>query len=508
MMTLHELVERQARDNPKAPVLVLRQEVTTYSELDKKVTRLAAVLSARGVKAGDSFGLVMRNSVEFVVTFFAVVRLGARIVPVNFLLKADEISYIFEDAGVVGVLTQPPFLGNILEAKKKLAGLRDVFVTGGAREGALSFDELMAASQESPESVPRATNPDAVALIIYTSGTTGKPKGAMLTHQNFIRNAEQCRAMVTTLRRKDSFLCLLPMFHSFAWTVCVLLPIYMGCKIVIIESLQPFSDVIKQIVKQRVAVFVGVPPIYAALLRVPFWYPMRWINPLRICISGAAALPTAVHQKFEAKFGLPLMEGYGLTEASPVVTLNPESKRVAGSIGKALPGVELRFVDESGHDVADGEVGEICIKGDNVMKGYFHQDDATREAFLDDAQEWLRSGDLGFKDAEDYIHISDRKKDLIIVKGLNVYPKEVEDILMEHPAVLEAAVVGIADETGDELIRAYVTLKPDAQVDKQELLKLCRGKLAPYKCPKDLEIRKDLPKNTLGKILKRELRKS
>ena len=180
-------------------------------------------------------------------------------------------------------------------------------------------------------------------MIIYTSGTTGKPKGAMLTHHNFISNAEQCLAMVTSLSSKEVFLCLLPMFHSFAWTVCVMLPIYLGCKIVIVESIQPFGDVLKQIFKQRISIFVGVPPIYAALLRVPFWWPMRWINPVRLCISGAAALPVPIHQKFEKKFGIPLMEGYGLTEASPVVTLNPEDQRLPGSIGKPLPGVDLRI---------------------------------------------------------------------------------------------------------------------------------------------------------------------
>jgi long-chain acyl-CoA synthetase len=343
-------------------------------------------------------------------------------------------------------------------------------------------------------------------MIIYTSGTTGKPKGAMLTHQNFISNAEQCYAMVASLSRRDVFLCLLPMFHSFAWTVCVMLPISLGCKVVIMESLQPFGDVIKQIFKQRVSIFVAVPPIYAALLRVPFWWPMRWINPLRFCICGAAALPAPVHDKFEKKFGVPLMEGYGLTEASPVVALNPENKRLAGSIGKPLPGIELRFVGESGEMMPPGEVGEICIRGGNVMKGYYRQEEATREAFVDPERQWLRSGDMGFIDSEGYVHIVDRKKDLIIVKGLNVYPKEVEDILLSHPSVREAAVVGIPDETGDELIRAFVILKEGLTADKQELLKLCRGKLAPYKCPKDLEIRKELPKNTLGKILKRTLR--
>jgi len=506
MLTLHELLERQARERPRATALAFKGQTWSYAELQEDIERWASVLAARGVKVGDCFGLALRNSPEFVMTFFALVRLGARAVPVNFLLKADEVSYIFDHAGVVGVITQPAFLENVLEARKKLPGLRDVIVTGGAREGALSFDELMNEMPVPAPGLARSSDPGEVAMIIYTSGTTGKPKGALLTHQNFLCNAEQSCAMVPSLNRRDVFLCLLPMFHSFAWTVCVLLPIYLGCKVVIMESIQPFGDVIKQIFKQRVSVFVAVPPIYAALLRVPFWRPMRWINPLRVCISGAAGLPAPVHAKFEKKFGVPLMEGYGLTEASPVVALNPENKRMAGSIGKPVPGIELRIVEESGADVPPGEVGEICIRGGNVMKGYYRQEEATREAFLDPERRWLRTGDMGFIDSDGYVHISDRKKDMIIVKGLNVYPKEVEDVLLSHPAVQEAAVVGVADETGDELIRAFVALKEGKSADKQELLKLCRGKLAPYKCPKDLEIREELPKNTLGKILKRVLR--
>lgn len=503
-MVLHEFIERQAKDHPRAQALSFRGQVLNYQELQTKVEKWAAVLSQRGVKAGSAFGIVMRNSPEFVLTFFALVRLGARAVPVNFLLKADEIAYIFKDAGVIGVITQPPFLGGVLEAKKQLPDLRDVIVTGDPRENALSFNQLMEKAP-SAASLPRASKAEEVAMIIYTSGTTGKPKGAMLTHHNFIANVEQCRAMVT-LSAKDSFLCLLPMFHSFSWTVCVLLPLFLGSEIVVIESIQPFGEVIKQIMKRRVKIFVGVPPIYAALLRVPFWRPLKFINPVRICISGAAALPVPVHKAFEDKFGIPLMEGYGLTEASPVVCLNPEHKRVPGSIGKALPGITLKIVDEAGKPVPEGEVGEICLKGDNVMKGYYHQEASTREAFLDEAQQWLRTGDLGHVDSEGYVFISDRKKDLIIVKGLNVYPKEVEDVLQSHQAVQDAAVIGVQDETGDELVLAYVTLKEGTTADKLDLMKLCRKSLAPYKCPRDLEIRKELPKNTLGKILKRTLR--
>ncbi len=505
MLTLHELIERQAKTHPNKAAVVLKGATLSYEQLQERIEKWAAVLNIRGVKAGDSYGIVMRNSPEFIITFFALVRLGARAVPVNFLLKTDEIAFIFEDAAVVGVITQPPFLHTLLEVQKRLPAMRDVIVTGDRREHGLSFGQLMEGTQTGKD-IPRTSDPQQVAMIIYTSGTTGKPKGAMLSHRNFIANAEQCIAMVKSLRSKDVFLCLLPMFHSFAWTVCVLIPLYLGCEIVIVESIQPFGDVLKQIMRQRVTIFVGVPPIFAAMLRIPFWRPLKLINPLRLCISGAAALPVPVHQKFEKKFGLPLLEGYGLTEASPVVTLNPEKGRLPGSIGKALPGVDLRIVDEKGVDVMPGEVGEICVHGENVMTGYYRQEEATLQAFLDPKKQWLRTGDLGRIDPEGFVHISDRKKDLIIVKGLNVYPKEIEDTLLTHSAVQEAAVIGIQDDTGDEIIRAYVILKEGAAVEKSELLKLCRSRLAGYKCPKDLEIRKDLPKNTLGKILKRTLR--
>jgi len=514
-MSLYSLLTHQAQERPDARALVFKDQVLTYRELLARVDAWADALAQRGIQSGDAFGLVMRNCPEFVVTFFALARLGASAVPVNFMLKADEITYIFEDAGVVGVITQPAFLKHVEEAKKRLPRLRDIVIcgekrqeTGSQKSDAHFFDEMVAVKFPRPSVAASPVDSSTVAMIIYTSGTTGKPKGAMLTHANFLANVEQCYAAVPSLNAKDVFLCLLPMFHSFSWTVCVLLPLYLGCKVVIIESVQPFDNVIKQIFKQRVTAFIAVPPIFAALLRVPFWWPMRWINPLRFCISGAAALPNAVQQKFEKKFGLPLMEGYGLTEASPVVSLNPEDGRVPGSVGKPLPGIEIRIAGEKGEALPVGEVGEICVKGRNTMKGYYKQEQATKEAFLDEQLTWLRTGDVGRLDENGYLHISDRKKDLIIVKGLNVYPKEIEDLLLSHPAVAEAAVVGMAEESGDERIHAFVTLKEGQSADKHELMKLCRASLASYKCPRDLEIRKELPKNTLGKILKRELRKA
>jgi long-chain acyl-CoA synthetase len=246
-MVLHELLERQVKNRPNAAALIFRGTKLSYADLQERVEKWAAVLNRQGVKAGDTYGIVMRNSPEFVITFFALVRLGAHAVPVNFLLKSDEIAFIFKDAGAVGVITQPAFLGGVLEARKQLPGLRDVVVTGNRREDVLSFNQLL---ENAPPvtHLPRSNNPEDAAMIIYTSGTTGKPKGAMLSHQNFVANVEQCIGMVK-LNVRDSFLCVLPMFHSFAWTVCVLLPLYLGSTVVIVESIQPFGEVLKQIMR-------------------------------------------------------------------------------------------------------------------------------------------------------------------------------------------------------------------------------------------------------------------
>lgn len=501
---LNQLLKRAVDIWGNDPAYVFKDERLTFAEFGKRVEALAAAFWALGLKKNDTCALVMRNSPAFVISYFALMRIGAVAVPVNFLLKSEELRYIFQDAGLKAVVTSQMFYAGVKSAVKDLPGFKHLIATGfiSLPEGALSLDKLIA-SGASRAAEP--VNPEDTAMILYTSGTTGKPKGAMLTHKNLTANVVQCVA-ATELKQKDRFLCLLPMFHSFAWTTCVLTPMAIGGRCVIVESLQPFSNVMKIIWKEKTSIFVGVPPIFAALTRVPFWRPLKIFLPIRACISGAAPLPAQVLQDFEKKFGIPLLEGYGLTEASPVVSLNPwRGPRKHHSVGLPLPGVQVRIVDDTGKDLKRNEVGEILVKGANVMKGYFKLPDATREVMTQDG--WLLTGDLGKLDDEGYLFIVDRKKDLIIVKGLNVYPLEIEEILMAHEAVNEAAVIGIDDGTGNEIIRGYVTLKEGKTVEKQELLKLCRASLAPYKIPRDIEIRKELPKNTLGKILKKDLRR-
>lgn len=537
MNLLSNMLARSCQRSPEATALIVHGRRWTYGTLGEVVHHAAQALASLGVRPGQTFGLVARNSPEFVISYFALMELGAIAVPVNFQLKAEEMAYIFQDAGAVGVLTQPSFLATVHSAARQAPTITHLLVTpGGSRrpQGGTPViydweESLHAATSNALAALPPAVRrEDETAMILYTSGTTGKPKGVMLSHYNLLSNVEACCRAIE-LTTQDVFLCLLPMFHSFAWTTCVLVPLSLGLPIAVVESVRPFQQVIRVIWKHHVTRFIGVPPIFAALLKLPFWRPLRFLNPVRVCVSGAAPLPATVHTAFERKFGIPLLEGYGLTEASPVVSLNPlHGTRKQGSVGRPVPGVSLQIVGEDDQPLPVGQVGEICVAGPNVMQGYYHRPQETQEAFLptegpalspstrlgiDSAEEpaasrWLRTGDLGKVDADGYLYIVDRKKDLIIVKGLNVYPIEVEEVLLSHPAVAEAAVVGLPDQTGDEQIKAFVTLKESAQVEKAELLRWCRDRLALFKCPKDLEIRPDLPKNALGKILKKELREA
>lgn len=507
-MNLYEMFRATALKRPDAVVFAFRNEEITYGNLLSQIDHCAANLESRGFGPGSTFGLILRNCPEFVVSTFALFRIGAASVPINFQEKPDRIAAILLDAGAQGCLTSNELLATVLTATKSLPNLKHIFVRDQepSSSGAERFVNLLTP----PKHLPFKQGPvglDAIATLLYTSGTTGQPKGVELTHGNFLSNADSCRSMIP-LSSKDVFLCLLPMFHSFAWTTCVLVPFLLGCKIVIVESLQPFEPIIKAIWNHKVTAFVAVPPIYAALVsRIKGFRALvvRLLNPVKICISGAAALPVEVLHSFQRRFGIPLLEGYGLTETSPVVTLNPfHGQRKPGTVGIPIPQVQVRVVDEEEKPLGTGVVGEICVKGPNVMRGYHNKPEETKQSSTRDG--WLKTGDMGFLDEENYLTIADRKKDLIIVKGLNVYPQEIENVLLGHPGVSEAAVVGLRDGTGDELIKAFVVLKPGQTTDKQELLRLCRSRLAAYKCPRDLEIRTELPKNALGKILKKELR--
>ncbi len=503
-MILSDLIAARAAENPNDVAIVFRDQPITYAELHRRVLACAGGLSALGIRKGDAFAVLVRNSPEFIILAMALSVLGGVVVPINFLEKPDRIALILNDAGAVGVLTGREFYRHVATAAKKVPTLKHFFLREGEHKEFKEFSTLMTGA---PYAGVADVSSDDLMMLLYTSGTTGLPKGVMLTHGNFLSNAEQCRGAIR-LDRKDRFLCLLPLFHSFSWTTCAVLPFELGATIVIIESLLPFDPVIAAIWKHKITLFVAVPQIYQALsskIRGAKAIILRLLNPVRLCISGAAPLATKVHENFEKTFGIKLLEGYGLTECSPVAAMNPEKGRKIGTVGKPLPGVSIDIRDDEGKLFGQGEVGEIWIRGANVMKGYFHKPKETEESLTPDG--WLKTGDMGRFDTDGYLSIVDRKKDLIIIKGLNVYPGEVEAVIAADDSVREVAVVGKMDpETSEETIRAFVTAKEGRTIDKARLFSLCRENLAAYKRPREIFIINEMPKNALQKILKKELR--
>lgn len=503
-MTINDFIIENAKKTPGDTAFIFRDEKISYAMLDERIRRCAAGLAALGVRKGTAFGLLLRNSPEFVVTAMALARLGGVSVPINFMEKADRIALILNDAKAVGLLVGREFLSTAQAAAKKSKHVKHIVLRDGHDGKLRTFAQLAAA--EPMKTFPTVKEDD-LMMLVYTSGTTGQPKGVMLSHKNFLSNVDQCMEAIQ-LKKEDRFICVLPMFHSFAWTTCVLLPMCLGSSSVIIESLLPFDPILKAIWKHNVTLFVGVPQIYSALtakIKGAKALFLRMLNPIRVCISGAAPLAEEVHRNFEKNFGLRLLEGYGLTEAAPVVSLNPEKSRKIGTVGPPLPGVQLRIKDDAEKDAPTGTVGEIWVKGPNVMKGYFNKPSETKAVLGKDG--WLRTGDLGALDGDGFLSIVDRKKDLIIVKGLNVYPIEIENVIGTHPAVKEVAVVGKLDRSsGEETIRVFLTLKDGKSVEKADIMSLCRERLAPYKWPKEINIIPEMPKNALQKILKKDLR--
>jgi long-chain acyl-CoA synthetase len=496
-MILPDLITAQARKSPESTAYIFHEEKISFGELESRVNRCTTALQKMGIGKDMAVAIILRNCPEFVIFAMALSKLGAILIPINFLEKAERVSLILNDAKAVGVLTSKEFLKTVTEAQKNVPSLKHV----------LMRENFIILLEEQPWTGKSSTAEDDLMMLLYTSGTTGLPKGVMLTHKNFLANVKQCLEAIS-LNSSDKFLCLLPMFHSFSWTTCVLIPLYLGAQTVIIESLLPFDPVMKSIWKHHITLFVAMPQIYAALaskISGAKAMALRLVNPVRLCISGAAPLTATVHKNFEKNLGVPLLEGYGLTEASPVASLNPESKRKVGTVGLPLPGVSIQIRDENGKKLDIGEAGEIHLRGDNIMKGYYNKPSETKDAFTDDG--WLRTGDIGKFDNEGYLSIVDRKKDLIIIKGLNVYPQDIENVIAMHEAVKEVAVVGKRDpETGDETVRAFITLKEGRTVDKSEIFSLCREHLAPYKRPKDVIFINEMPKNALQKILKKDLR--
>lgn len=527
MRTLDDLLDASAAHWPTRTALLVEEghhsaaphphearekgeHVVTFAELRDYVLRAASLLRSRGIGRGDRVALLHRNGLGFVTAYFALARLGAAAVPINFMVqKADELRFMLQDSAVKAVVTQRAFLRELQHAAAGVAGLSTVWITDGKAPNAGDFwAELKACP---PGEEDGAARPEDVAAVLYTSGTTGSPKGVMLTHANLVSNCEASIRHFRLSESEDVFPCLLPMFHTFAWTTCVLIPLRLGAVNLVISSITPPAPWLMRMGRRRATVFVAVPQIYSVLAKQAVGFK-RWLLRLwcfrgvRFCVSGAGPLPVPVAQAFKEALGHDVLEGYGLTETSPVVTVNPPGGQRLGSAGLPIPDVRLRIVDDAGRELPPGEEGEVCVAGPCVMKGYLNQPEATREALSEDG--WLKTGDIGLLDPDGYLRIRDRKKDMIIVKGLKVFSAQVETLLLAHPDVQEAAVVGIPDEDGDETIKAFLVLKPGAAADRAALLRFCRQKLDAYKRPRDIELVPELPKNALQKVLKRVLRQA
>ncbi len=496
----YELIVYQGIKRKNKVALLADDTKITYGSILKNVDNLAVYLKDKGIKEGDKVALFLRNSPEFIYSIFAIAKIGAILVPVNTFLKEEELSYILENSESTFLIASTIYK-RVVDSSLASTLCSDILWEGETVEDGLqSFNEI-----ESNNTVDATKKTlDDIAVLIYTSGTTGKPKGAMLSYRNILSNTESGRRTIN-VKAKDRAIVFLPMFHSFTFSIGVMLPLYAGGSIVIIKSIQPFSNIFKQTLTKRVTLFFGIPDVYNALSKAKLpWYFM-WFNKIRAFISGAAALQPKTLDAMAKKFKrATLLEGYGLSEASPAVCMNTFKKQKVGSVGTALYTYEMKIVDVDMNEVPRGGIGDIIVRGDNVMQGYFNLPEATRETIVNG---WLLTGDIGYMDDEGFLFIVDRKKDLIISKGINIYPREIEDVIDGFGGVGMSAVVGIFDEKSGEVLAAYIELAKDVKnLDVISLKKYMKEHLANYKIPKQIHVIDALPKNATGKILKRVLK--
>lgn len=486
------LRDTAARLPDKPALLVASSDVTlTYGALDAEVDRVAAALQGLGLKKGDRVAVGLPNSPEFVIAYFAVLRAGGVMIPLNIMLTPSEIKKVFFDSGTEIAITMDPFME-------------------GVRKGAEStrVRHFVCASDwntlEPKGSKPQAVDlsDDDLAVLAYTSGTTGEPKGAMLTHGNLRANLEQQMQVPESMNEDDVLFLTLPMFHIFGLNVPLGLMVMNGATGVIADRFEPV-DALRTIERFKPTVLFGAPPMYNAWINVP-GADQYDLSSVRLAVSGAAPLSEEVLKGFKGIFGVQIFEGYGMTETAPTLTTNRMTDEPrAMSVGKPLPGVEIRLIDEEGNPVELGDPGEIVVRGPNVFKGYWNREEETAKSFIDG---WFRTGDVAVMDEEGYIYLVDRKRDLIIVSGFNVFPSEVEAALLANPKIAEAAVVGEPHPYTGEAVKAFVVLAEGAVATEQELLDDISTRLARFKCPRSIEIVNELPYLLTGKVLRRALR--
>ena len=490
-MTLFDALAASAQKRPGKTALFWGDTKFSFSEILERSAHVCHELQhSFDVKPGDRVGLWLKNRPEFAFSLFGILQSGSVAVPINNFLKSQEVAYILNDAGI-----------DLLITDDELSQHVPALLSTRPRLKVLNVDTASLTSPSLHHSLNdrRLATGEQLAILIYTSGTTGRPKGAMLTHANLIHNVESCRD-VLHVNENDIMAVMLPMFHSYMLTVGLLLPLIVGGSIVLVKSLHPLRNALQEILERRSTILPAIPQFYRSIIHASLPTPL----PFRICISGAAPLPKQVLKEFEEKFHVPIIEGYGLSEASPVVTKNPlDGRRKAGSIGLPLPRVEVSIQDESGAQLPPHEIGEVCVRGGNVMQGYWRQPEETAKTVRNG---WLLTGDIGYRDADGYYYITDRKKDMLLVNGINVYPREIEEVLYQFPGVKEAAVIGMPDPRKGEQPVAYVAPTDGTALEEKAVQHFIRERLADYKTPRRVIVLPSLPRNATGKILKTALR--
>jgi long-chain acyl-CoA synthetase len=495
-LNLGTILWTSARDRPRHPAIRLNDRIVPYADLDRAARGIAASLREQGIGPGQTVALMIPNVPEFTMAYFGILYAGCTVVPLNVLLSGPEVTYHLKDSESKLLIAHPFFSD---PATKGVEGVGiPVVWAGGEVPGAPNLADM---AEHEPIASMHPSAPSDTAVILYTSGTTGKPKGAELTHSNLLLNCALIVPRLVPIGQDSVALATLPLFHSFGQTCIQNASIAIGATFTLLPRFTP-KEALEIMERDGVTLFAGVPTMYFALLNHPSDRDYD-LSSLKFCMTGGAAMPVEVMKSFEERYPVQILEGYGLSETSPVASFNVlDRPRKPGSIGYPVWGVDMQVVDDNDRPLPDGEAGEICIRGHNIMKGYWKRPDASKEALRSG---WFHSGDVGIRDSDGSYRIVDRKKDMIIRGGFNVYPREIEEVLYAHPAIVEAAVIGVQDEKLGEEVKAIVVLAPGQKLEAQELIAYSKERLAAYKYPRIVEFRDTLPKGPTGKILKREL---